>query len=171
MVSRSGSQKLEAPYGLFGLLLRVVLLLVLLTLALNMLVERLWPAHQTERFLVMMAEPHTCHDLRPWLERHNPAGVNFRIELPPYERNGSQPADHCWLEIDGVAGSFDLGDQARPVYRAAQELSDSIMSINQRTQPHFGEVQPLIVFLVSLLIATLLVIHHRHRRTVRRGRI
>ncbi len=171
MRSRTGSEKSEAPYGLFGLLLRVVLLVMLLTIALNMLVERVWPPHMTERFLVMVAEPHTCQDLRARLERHNPDGVNFRIELPAFDRNGAQAADQCWLEIDGIAGRIDLGEQARPVYRAAEEMSDSIMSINQRIEPRFGEVQPLIVFLVSLLIATLLVIHHRNRHTVRRGRI
>ncbi len=167
MRSRIGSEKREAPYGVFGLLLRVVLLLMLLTIALNMAIARVWPPHMTERFLVLMAEPHSCNDLRPWLERHNPEGINFRVEFPRQGRNGTQTADSCWLEIDGIAGRFDLGDQARPVYRAAEEISESIMSINQRIEPHFGEVQPLIVFFVSLLIATVLVIHHRHRRTVR----
>ncbi len=171
MSSRAGSGKLEAPYGLIGLLLRVVLLLVLLTIGLNMLVARVWPPHMTERFLVMMAEPRTCNDLQPWLDRHNTEGANFRIELPPYGRNGAQPADHCWLEIDGVEGRVDLGDQARPVLRAVQDFSDRMESIDRRVEPRFGEVQPLIIFLFSLLIATLLVIHHRHRRTVRRARI
>lgn len=171
MGSRTGSGKLEAPYGLIGLLWRVILLLVLLTIGLNMLVARVWPPHMTERFFVMMAEPHTCRDLQPWLERHNTEGVNFRIELPPYGRNGAEPADHCWLEIDGLAGRIDLGDRARPVVRAAQEFSDRMESINRRIEPRFGEVQPLIIFLFSLLVATLLVIHHRHTRTIRRRRI
>ena len=171
MGSRARSGKLKAPYGLFGLLWRVVLLLVLLAMALNMVVTSIWPPHMTERFLVMMAEPHTCQDLRPWLERHNTESANFRVQLPPADRNGAQPADHCWLEVDGVAGRLDLGEQARPVVRAAEEFSDRMTSINQRSEPHFGEVQPLIIFLFSLLIAALLVIHHRHRRTVRRARI
>ena len=170
MASRSGSSRQEAPYGLLGLLLRVVFLLIILTIALNMLLAQVWPPHMTERFLVMMDEPHTCNDLRSLLERRNPEGVNFRIELPPYARNGTQSVDHCWLEIDGVAGQIDLGEQARPVLQAARDLSDRMDSIHRRTEPRLGDAQPLIVFLISLLIATLLVIHHRHRQTVRRGR-
>ena len=161
--SRAGAQKREAPYGLFGLLVRVVLLLLLLTTALNMLVDRTWPPHMTERFLVVLNEPHDCQDFRTWLERDNPGGVNFRVQVPPTGQNGSSPADHCWLEVDGLSGRVDLGERARPVIQAAHEFSDSMNSIGQRIEPRLGEVQPLIIFLFSLLISTLLVVHHRHR--------
>ena len=171
MRSVKGLERREAPYGLFGLLLRVVLLVMLLTIALNMLLERVWPPHMTERFLVMMSEPHSCRDLQPWLEQHNTGGVNFRIQLPTRNGNAAGGAESCWLEIDGITGQHDLGEQARPVYRAAEAMSERIESVNQRIEPRFGEVQPLIVFLVSLLIATILVIHHRNRRSIRRGRI
>ncbi len=171
MQTRTGPGKLEAPYGLFGLLLRVVLLLLLLTTALNMLVVRVWPPYMTERFLVILAEPHDCQDFRASLERYNLGRLNFRVQVPPTGQSGSTPADHCWLEVDGVSGRVDLGEQARPVIQAAQEFSESMRSISQRIEPRFGEVQPLIIFLILLLISTLLVIHHRHRTSVRRGRI
>lgn len=171
MSSRDAPGKLEAPYGLFGLLLRVVLLLIVLTTALNMLVARVWPPFMTERFAVELAEPNTCQDLRSRLERHNTEGVSFRVELPSADRNGADPGPVCWLEVDGYAGGVGVGAQARPVLSAAEDYSRRMSTISQRVEPRLGEVQPLITFLLALLIATLLVIHHRHRRSVRRRRI
>lgn len=171
MSSRVAPGKLEAPYGLFGLLWRVVLLLVLLTTAMNMLIARVWPPYMTEQFSVELAEPRTCQDLRTWLDRHNTEGVSFRVERPPVDRNGSDPGHLCWLQVDGFVGAMGLDATARPVLMAAEDYSERMTSIDQHVEPRLGEVQPLITFLLSLLIATLLVIHHRHRRSVRRGRI
>jgi hypothetical protein len=104
----------------------------------------------------------SCSDLEGELEAFNVNSVRYRVvSADAMELAGEvEQGTACWLEIRGLPDN-GVGDSAAPLYDAALRLADGPLSVERAYQPRFGQAETWTIWLVSLLLAGLILFVNR----------
>ncbi|MEE4639647.1 MAG: hypothetical protein V2J42_12995 [Wenzhouxiangella sp.] len=125
----------------------------------------LMPGDTVGRYALVTAA--TCSELEDELEAFNPNNVRYRVvSADAIERAGqAEQGMACWLEIRGLPDS-GVGDAATPLYDAALRMADGPLSVERAYQPRFGQAETRTIWLVSLLLAVLILFLRRPKNDV-----
>jgi len=164
MANPDGSTKVSEQLSVYLLvLMRVVFLTLLLYLVFSIAAGLLMPGEVVGRYALVVNEPDSCADLEQSLDTANVNNVRFDVapadiaQLPE-----GMAGTSCWLEIRGVPDS-GVGDAAQPLYDAALGLANGPLTVERGYQPRFGEAETLIIWLLSIGLASAWVFASRGR--------
>ena len=146
-------------------LLRLLFFLLIFYLLFSIAAGLLMPGDVVGRYTVLTEPSESCEALETRLEEFNVNNVSYRVVPAELSELASEVNDGnlCWLEIRGVP-ERGVGDAAAPLYDAAMRKTDGPLDMDRAYQPRFGQVESLAIWLLSLLLA-LLVVFGRSRRS------
>ncbi|MFP4278279.1 MAG: hypothetical protein ACOC0Q_02190 [Wenzhouxiangella sp.] len=143
-------------------MMRVVFITLLFYLLFSIAAGLLMPGEVVGRY-TLVAEPGvSCSEFEERLEAFNVNNIRYRVVPADITELADEVADGtaCWLEIRGVPDS-GVGDAAAPLYEAATNMADGPLSIQRAYQPRFGQAETIAIWLLSILLAVLIVFLRR----------
>lgn len=134
----------------------VLIFYMLFSIAAGLLI----PGELVGRYSLVTAQG--CSELESELEAFNPNNVRYRVVPADLtELAGQIEVDTaCWLEIRGVADN-GVGDAAVPLYEAALAMTEGPLSVERAYEPRFGQAETWTIWLVSFLLAVLILFVRR----------
>ncbi len=145
--------------------LRVVFFFLIFYLLLSIAAGLLIPGEVVGRYTLLTETNESCADLEDRLQEFNVNEVRYRVVPAEVGELAGEIGDGtlCWLEIKGVPENW-VGDAATPLYDAALRKANGPLAMERAYQPRFGQVESLAIWLLSLLLAVL-VVFGRGRRS------
>ncbi|NDY94157.1 hypothetical protein [Wenzhouxiangella limi] len=140
----------------------VLIFYLLFSIAAGLLI----PGDVVGRYTLVTEQAASCSDLENRLESFNVNDVRYRVVPADITELADEVADGtaCWLEIRGVPDS-GVGDAAAPLYEAALRMTDGPLSIERAYQPRFGQAETVAIWLLSILLAVLIIFSRRPSKT------
>ena len=144
--------------------LRFVFFLLIFYLLLSIGTGLLMPGDVVGRYTLLSQGEETCAELERRLEEFNVNGVSYRVVPADMSEMAEQAGEGslCWLEIRGVPES-GVGDAAAPLYDAALRKTEGPLDVQRAYQPRFGQVESIGVWLISVLLAAIVMFTRRRR--------
>ncbi len=138
----------------------VLIFYLLFSIAAGLLI----PGDLVGRYTLLIDGAESCSDLDDSLQEFNVNGVDYRVVPADITELADEVGDRtaCWLEIRGVAES-GVGDAAAPLYEAALRMADGPVSMERAYQPRFGQTETWSIWLLSILLAVVIVVARRPR--------
>ena len=146
--------------------LRFVFFLLIFYLLLSIAAGLFMPGEVVGRYTLQTEQGETCAELESRLQDFNVNQVSYRV-IPA---DITEPADGagngqlCWLEISGVPEQ-GVGSEATSLYEAALRKATGPLEVQRAYQPRFGQAESIAVWLISLLLAAVVMFARRRRRS------